>query len=141
MPATPPQTGPTETSFVEFVFPHHANHYGTLFGGNALNLLSKAAFVAATRYVRCAVVMGRAEHTEFHAPVRVGEMLDIKARVERIGRASLTIAVEAFAEDIASGTQRPALSSRFEMVAVDAGGRPTPIPARSPVTTLEDTHP
>ncbi len=140
MPATSLRAGPTETSFVEFVFPHHANHYGTLFGGNALKLLGKAAFVAATRYARCAVVMGRTERTEFHAPVRVGEMLDIKAHVTRIGRTSLTVAVEAFAEDIASGTQRPALSSRFEMVAVDAGGRPTPIPARSSITTPEDTH-
>jgi len=42
-----PQTG--ETRFVEMVFPEQANHYGTLFGGNALSLMGKAAFVAATR--------------------------------------------------------------------------------------------
>lgn len=140
MPATSPRAGPTETSFVEFVFPHHANHYGTLFGGNALNLLSKAAFIAASRYARCAVVMGRAGHTEFHAPVRVGEVLDIRARVTRVGRASLTIAIEADAEDIISGARRSALSSRFEMVAIDARGRPAPIPASSSITTPEDTH-
>ncbi|MGH6640064.1 MAG: hypothetical protein ACREXN_09810 [Polaromonas sp.] len=35
------------TRLVEMIFPEQANHYGTLFGGNALNLLSKAAFLVA----------------------------------------------------------------------------------------------
>ena len=39
------------TRFVEMVFPDQANHYGTLFGGHALSLMGKAAFVAATRHV------------------------------------------------------------------------------------------
>ena len=32
---------------VEMIFPEQANHYGTLFGGHALALMAKAAFVAA----------------------------------------------------------------------------------------------
>lgn len=52
--------GPAETLFVEMVFPDQANHYGTLFGGNALSLMGKAAFVAATRRARSAVVMASA---------------------------------------------------------------------------------
>uniref|UniRef100_A0A9E7ZZ15 Acyl-CoA thioesterase n=1 Tax=Bosea sp. NBC_00436 TaxID=2969620 RepID=A0A9E7ZZ15_9HYPH len=49
------------TRFVEMVFPEQANHYGTLFGGHALSLMGKAAFVAATRRARCAVVMATSE--------------------------------------------------------------------------------
>ena len=45
------------TCFIEMVFPEQANHYGTLFGGAALSLMGKAAFVAATRRARQAVVM------------------------------------------------------------------------------------
>jgi len=53
-----PTAGSAEpTRFIEMVFPEHANHYGTLFGGHALSLMGKAAFVAATRRARCAVVM------------------------------------------------------------------------------------
>ena len=44
----PPTLHPDETRFVEMVFPEQANHYGTLFGGNALSLMGKAAFVAAS---------------------------------------------------------------------------------------------
>ncbi len=120
-----------ETRFAEMVFPDQANHYGALFAGAGLALLSKAAFVAASRRARGDVVMARSEATDFHAPVRVGELLDLSARVIRVGRSSLTVEVEGVAETLATGARRPALSGRFEMVAVDADGRPTPIASRS----------
>ena len=72
-----------ETRFIEMVFPEQANHYGTLFGGNALSLMGKAAFVAATRRARVPVVMARSEKIEFHVPVRVGELVELTARHAR----------------------------------------------------------
>lgn len=129
-----PESGPDETSFVEMIFPDQANHYGTLFGGNALSLMGKAAFVAATRRARCPVVMATSERTEFHVPVRVGEMVELRARVIRVGRSSMTVAVEMTAEALASGHRRLAVRGAFEMVAVDEGGRPVPVP--SPTQTV-----
>lgn len=120
-----------ETRFAEMVFPDQANHYGALFAGAGLALLSKAAFVAASRRARGDVVMARSEATDFHTPVRVGELLDLSARVIRVGRSSLTVQVEGVAETLSTGARRPALSGRFEMVAVDADGRPVPIESRS----------
>lgn len=120
-----------ETRFAEMVFPDQANHYGALFAGAGLALLSKAAFVAASRRARGDVVMARSEATDFHTPVRVGELLDLSARVTRVGRSSLTVQVEGVAETLSTGARRPALSGRFEMVAVDADGRPVPIESRS----------
>ena len=115
------------TRFVEMVFPEHANHYGTLFGGHALSLMGKAAFVAATRRARCAVVMATSDKVEFHEPVRVGELVELTARVERVGRSSMTVAVKVIAERLVSGQRRIAMQGLFEMVAVDEAGRPTPI--------------
>lgn len=120
-----------ETRFAEMVFPDQSNHYGALFAGAGLALLSKAAFVAASRRARGDVVMARSEATDFHTPVRVGELLDLSARVIRVGRSSLTVQVEGVAETLSTGARRPALSGRFEMVAVDADGRPVPIESRS----------
>ncbi|MCO8019375.1 acyl-CoA thioesterase [Brevundimonas diminuta] len=120
-----------ETRFAEMVFPDQANHYGALFAGAGLALLSKAAFVAASRRARGDVVMARSEAADFYTPVRVGELLDLSARVVRVGRSSLTVQVEGIAETLATGARRPALSGRFEMVAVDADGRPVPIASRS----------
>jgi acyl-CoA hydrolase len=116
-----------ETRFVELILPDQANHYGTLFGGNALSIMGKAAFVAATRHARCAVVMASAEKTEFNAPIHVGEIVDIRARVARVGRSSMTVVVEVAAENLLSGERRRAIGGSFEMVAVNAEGRPQAI--------------
>ena len=125
-PAAAPWLEPTR--FVEMVFPEHANHYGTLFGGHALSLMGKAAFVAATRHARCSVVMATSDKVEFHEPVRRGELVELTARVERVGRSSMTVAVSVIAERPATGHRRIAMHGSFEMIAVDEAGRPMPLP-------------
>jgi acyl-CoA hydrolase len=130
--AASPSLHPDETRFVEMVFPEQANHYGTLFGGNALSLMGKAAFVAATRRARQSVVMATSDKIEFHEPVRVGELVELVARVERVGRSSMTVAVDMIREDLISGRRKAAVRGTFEMVAVDEFGRPVSI---TPTTT------
>jgi acyl-CoA hydrolase len=118
---------PRETVFVEMIFPDQANHYGTLYGGNALGLLGKAAFVTATRFARCAVVMAASEHVDFLVPVKLGQMLELTGRILRVGRSSMSVEVSGVAETLAGGERLPALRGRFEMVAVDGEGRPKAI--------------
>jgi acyl-CoA hydrolase len=118
---------PGQTRFVEMVFPEQANHYGTLFGGNALSLMGKAAFVAASRRARSAVVMATSDRVEFRQPVAVGQLVELDARVTRVGRSSMTVEVDVTAETLTSGERRLAMRGRFEMVAVDQAGRPIPI--------------
>jgi uncharacterized protein (TIGR00369 family) len=117
------------TRFVEMVFPEQANHYGTLFGGAALSLMGKVAFVAATRRARSAVVMASSDKVDFHLPVRVGELVELDARVSRVGRTSMTVEVDVVAEALQTGERRLAMRGSFEMVAVNDTGRPVPIPA------------
>lgn len=117
---------------VEVVFPNQTNHYGTLFGGAALALMDRAAFVAATRRARRAVVTVSSERVDFHAPARSGEIVEITARIADVRRTSLTAAVEVVAEDLLSGERRSVTSGRFTFVALDAEGRPTPVPDLAP---------
>ena len=126
-PLQPALSAIEPTRFVELIFPEQANHYGTLFGGNALSMMGKAAFVAASRHARRAVVMATSDKVQFHEPVRVGELIELTARVERVGRSSMTVAVEVIAETLVTGSRRIAMRGSFEMVAVDDAGRPTPI--------------
>ena len=114
-------------SLTDVVFPDRANHYGTLFGGHALHLMGKAAFIAATRHTRQHVVMASTDRIMFDAPVRVGDLIECVASVARVGRTSMTVAVDLFHEGALSGQRRAAVRGTFEMVAVDADGRPTPI--------------
>jgi acyl-CoA hydrolase len=60
-------------------------------------------------------------------PVRVGELVELTARVERVGRSSMTVTVDAISEGLTSGTRRLAVRGSFEMVAVDAAGKPAPV--------------
>ncbi|KGJ10590.1 acyl-CoA thioesterase (plasmid) [Paracoccus versutus] len=131
----------TETRMVEMIFPDAANHYGTLFGGNALALMAKAAFIAATRHAGGSVVMARSERVDFTTPIRVGEILDLTARVIRTGRSSMTVEVLGLAQATTGATERQALSGRFEMVAVDAHGRPLPIAQNITSEGLTHDHP
>ncbi|WP_199084510.1 acyl-CoA thioesterase [Bosea sp. ASV33] len=138
--SAPRKTGGEEapTRFVEMIFPEQANHYGTLFGGHVLSLMGKAAFVAATRRARCAVVMATSEKVEFHEPVRVGELVELSAEVTRVGRSSMTVTIEVIAEALISGERRLAVRGAFEMVAVAANGRPIRIPVSSTSTPPQE---
>lgn len=109
------------------ILPEQANHYGTLFGGEGLSLLAKAAFVTASRYARADVVMAGAEGVRFIAPVPTGALLEMTGTVTRQGRSSLTVRVEGTAETPRTGARQPVMHADFEMVAVDGSGRPIPI--------------
>lgn len=128
----PNPTSPTvePTVLVEMIFPEQANHYGTLFGGNALALMAKAAFVAATQYARANVVMARSDRVDFKTPVRVGEILRLTGRVTREGTSSMTVEVTGTIECPTTELPQTVLQGTFEMVVVDASGRPRPIQTR-----------
>jgi acyl-CoA hydrolase len=131
-----------QTRFVEMIFPEQANHYGTLFGGHALSLMGKAAFVAATRRARQSVVMAASGKIEFHEPIRVGELVELVASVARIGRSSMTIAVDMIREDLINGRRQSAVHGTFEMVAVNEFGRPVPIVQQTAIEEIkEETTP
>ncbi|MEJ1962685.1 MAG: acyl-CoA thioesterase [Gammaproteobacteria bacterium] len=121
----------TEVRIAEIVFPGETNHYGTLFGGRALALMDKAAFIVASRFTRRAVVTACSERADFHAPVHQGELVEIIARLVTTGRTSVTVEVDLVAENLLSGERRLATRGRFVLVAVDEQGRPVGVPAYS----------
>ena len=113
----------------EMVFPEHCNHYGTLFAGQALALLSKAAFVAAAQCAQQSVVMAAVSGVQFLRPVPQGSLLTLRAWVTRVGSSSMSVCVQGSSAPLA---QSPAaltvvLEGLFEMVAVDAAGKPQSI--------------
>lgn len=117
-----------EARFLEVVLPEQANHYGTLYGANALQMMGKAAFVCATRHARCPVVMAKADSIEFVRPIRIGSIIDIRAQVVFQGRSSMTVVVEIVPDYPGAPETTPSIAGRFMMVAVDRDGVPMPIP-------------
>lgn len=125
---TPPSPG-GQLRLADMVFPGQANHYGTLYGGDALKMMGKAAFIAATRYARAVMVMAASERIDFASPIREGEMIELVAGIRKSGRSSVQIGIELWAEDLLSGARRHAATAMFAMVSVDPAGRPLPIAA------------
>ena len=110
----------------ELVLPVHANHRSTLFAGQALGLLAKAAFLAARSAAQAEVVMAGVTGVDFLSPVPVGHQLCLRAWVSRIGRSSMTVCVWGHSDSPGVPADE-VLKGVFEMVAVDAKGLPVAI--------------
>lgn len=111
---------------LQLVFPGDTNHLGQLFGGNAMSLMGKAAYIAASRHTRSDVGMAASDRIDFIAPTREGELLDVIADVQSVGRTSMSVKVVAEAEDLMSGERREVGEADYVMVALDSAGKPTP---------------
>lgn len=118
---------PRPGAFSTPIFPAQANHYGTLFAGEALSLMSRAAVLAAAERALGDVVMAGCGGISFSSPVKVGEVLNLDAQVIRTGRASITVSIAGTAGPLGLSDPRPVMEGLFQMVAVDEGGRPRPI--------------
>src|SRR5438270_7552098 len=118
----------TAVRLIDMVFPCGANRHGTLFGGVALAHMDKIAFLAASRHARAPMVTASSDKLDFAAPAKVGEMIEASARVVRVGRSSLDVAVELSAEDPVRGKARLCTSGRFTLVAVKAPETRLPLP-------------
>ncbi|MBB6065450.1 acyl-CoA hydrolase [Pseudoxanthomonas broegbernensis] len=118
----------TEARLLHMVFPDHTNHLGTLFGGQALAWMDMASFIAASRYARSTVVTARSEQVDFNQPIHKGDLVEVIARLVKVGRSSMNVDVEVITEDLLSGERKLCTRGHFVMIALDPLGQPTPVP-------------
>jgi uncharacterized protein (TIGR00369 family) len=111
----------------EIVFPQDTNAYGTLFGGKALALMDVVGGIAAMRACRKQVVTASIDRIDFKEPIRSGEFVETIARVARVGRTSITVEVELWAEQPLTAERRLSTVGKFIFVAVTPEGKPTPV--------------
>jgi acyl-CoA hydrolase len=98
---------------VEMVFPDRINHYGTLFGGEALAMMGKAAFIAATRQSRRAVIIAASQRVDFSAPTAGGDLVELVPRVVRENDSTITVSVEFWAERLLTGERHQSALGEF----------------------------
>ncbi len=118
----------SEARSLEVVFPGDTNHLGSLFGGTLMAWMDRAAYFAASRRARGAVVTRKVDELEFRVPIHVGDFVEMVARVESEGRTSMRVVVEVHREDPADGTRELCTTGHFVMVAVGEDGLPCPLP-------------
>ncbi|MCS7057391.1 MAG: acyl-CoA thioesterase [Meiothermus sp.] len=116
----------SEARTLELVFPEHANPGGNAFGGFVLGLMDKVGSYAAIRRARKRCVTVRVGEVVFEVPIKVGDLLEVVARVVRVGRTSLTVEVEVYRENLRE-PKMLATKGNLTYVAVDEQGRPVPV--------------
>ena len=84
----------------EIVFPADANALGNLFGGRLMQYIDLVGAMAASRHARAFTVTASMDHLDFVAPVHVGDLLILKASVNRAFRTSMEVGVKAMVEDV-----------------------------------------
>lgn len=117
----------SETRIFKAVFPNTTNHYDTLFGGTAMQLMDEVAFITATRFSRQKMVTISSERIDFTQPIPAGTIVELVGKVTKVGNTSLVVHVEIFVEQMYSSGRESAISGNFTFVAIDENKRPVRI--------------
>jgi acyl-CoA thioesterase YciA len=104
--------------------PADANAYGDIFGGWLMGQMDLAAGLVAARHAKGRAVTIAMDGMQFHAPVQVGDEVSVFATLVKVGRTSMTIAVEAWRRDRHQEEQCKVTEARFVFVAIDEDRRP-----------------
>ncbi len=116
-----------ETRIFKAVFPNTTNHYDTLFGGTAMQLMDEVAFIAATRFSRQRMVTVSSDKIDFKKPIPAGTIVELIGKVTYLGSTSLKIRVEIFIEQMYSDEREKAVTGEFTFVAIDEDKVPVKI--------------
>jgi acyl-CoA hydrolase len=117
-----------EVHMADIVLPNQTNNHNTMFGGEVMALMDRAAGIAALQFCRKPVVTASSERIDFRTPIQAGEIIEAVARVIYVGRTSMITRVHIYAEHPLVGDRRVCTTGYFSMVAVDAEGQPIPVP-------------
>jgi acyl-CoA thioesterase YciA len=109
--------------------PADANGNGDIFGGWIMAQVDLAGAVIPARIAKGRIATVAVNQFVFKQPVSMGDLLSFYAKVERIGRTSVTVNVEVFAERNPADLQVVKVTeANITYVAIDASGRPRALP-------------
>lgn len=115
------------TTIFKAVFPNTTNHYDTLFGGTAMQLMDETAFITATRFSRQQMVTVSSDKIDFKKPIPAGTIIELSGSVTHVGNTSLKVRVDIFVEEMYSDFREKAVSGEFTFVAMDENKKPVKI--------------
>jgi acyl-CoA hydrolase len=115
-------------SMSQVVWPDMAGRAGFAHGGEIMKLMDGAAGVVAVKHSHRDSVTARVEGINFYQPIRLYDLVTVNGCLTFVGRSSMEVLVEVWAENIAKETKVHALTAYFIMVAVDEMGKPAEVP-------------
>jgi acyl-CoA thioesterase YciA len=109
--------------------PADTNANGDIFGGWVLSQMDQAGGIAAVERAQGRVVTIAVEAMTFIRPVKVGDVLCVYTSVDKVGRTSMKLHIEAWAQRFRTHVREKVTVATFTFVAIDDEGRPRPVPS------------
>ncbi len=132
LPSTPVELPIDQVLVLKVIpMPGDCNANGDIFGGWVMAQVDMAGSVLPARYTDGRMATVAVNEFIFKQPVRVGDILSFFSKVVRIGRTSITVKVEVFAERYRSqGSYIKVTEASLTYVAIDDNGKPREIPRK-----------
>jgi acyl-CoA hydrolase len=125
---TPKTPSESETEMVQVVLPNDANPLGYILGGTVMHLIDIAGAIACHRHTRSLLVTAAVDGLQFLHPIKVGDLIILRARVTAAWRTSLEVEVEVFSEETLTGVRRMTSLAYLTFVAVDRDSHRLAVP-------------
>ncbi len=123
-----PQAG-SICEMTEYVLPQHANALGNVFGGQIMAWVDLCGAICAQRHSGEMAVTAFVDDLKFVRPVKVGEVVQLRARVTATFRTSMEIEVIVHGENSRTRERWPCVDAFVVFVAIDPAGTPIPVPS------------
>ncbi len=124
-------------SMTELVLPNDTNTLNNLMGGRLMHWMDIVSAIAGQKHCNSIVVTASVDNISFREPIRLGDVVTLRAKATRAFNSSVEIRIDVDAENIPEGKKIASNSAYFTFVAVDANGNPVPIPEIDPETDEE----
>ena len=121
----------------ELVFPNDTNNFGNLMGGRLMYWMDIAAAMASMKHTGLPAVTASVDNISFENPIKIGNVVHIKANVTRAFTTSMEIHITVWGEDVLLRHKYKSNEAYYTFVALDPNGKPKAINKLIPETEDE----
>lgn len=127
----------SQTIMTELVLPNDTNTFGNLMGGRLMYWMDIAAALAAMKHCSSPVVTASVDNISFEAPIKLGNVVHIEAKVSRAFNSSMEVHLNVWGEDAIQQYKYKSNEAYYTFVALDPNGKPRPVPGLTPESEEE----
>lgn len=126
---TPRRVAESRITLAQLMGPVQANVNGNVHGGHIMKLMDEAGASVAMRHAQREVVTVAVDQVLFREPIHIGDLVNLTAELTYVGRTSMEVRIEVTALNLLTGANSHTNTAYFVYVAIDAAGRPAPVPS------------
>jgi acyl-CoA hydrolase len=123
----PRKASDSHITMTELVLPNDTNLFGNLMGGRLMYWMDIAAALSASKHCTSPVVTASVDNISFESPIKLGNVVNIEARVSRAFNTSMEVHLRVWGEDLTHQYKYKSNEAYYTFVALDPNGKPRPV--------------